>query len=232
MFEHTRSSDGAGARYLGIAVLLGLVVATFFLSGADNPLGEFFISRELLWTGRSFGKTTFAMVFFTLLSAVVGPLVLVTGVRDLLARRDGKPMPPAFRETAIAHESRAATHLLRGALVWLLLAASMTLVPARLAPLGVVAVVLLVALPALPLVLVFLLLEVVGRPRYVEGRLECLDLVEDEQGHREARLTVAGQEFVATPEAVATVRAGGVVGLLAASSQRVVLHIEPRDSGP
>jgi hypothetical protein len=214
-----------------VALLVVTALATFFLSDDDSLLGHFCRSRQLLWTSRVHEKGTLALVFFSLLSAVLVPLLALLGLRELFARRDAKPLPPEWRETAFAHQSRAETQLLRVTLVWLVLAAPMRFWPETLTPFGLLAALLLYALPVLPLFIVFLGLEVIGRPTYVEGPIEFLEVVEDEHGHRQARLTLEGREFLSTPEVVAGLSPGVVVRLLAGSSQRTVLRLDRRASG-
>lgn len=193
------------------------MVASFFLASEDHYPGLFYIQREALWDNGQYGvKLTFLLTWFTLLDAVVIPMVLVAGVVSLIQRINAVlPAPPPGWDVQLArHRVKMGLAGLVLLPIWVMLTGFIVFSPESFLPLGGFASILLLSVPTLPMVGPALLFEAVIPPSYVEGAVENIHYTR--QNNRvTVHLYVAGRSYATHPGVGQALSEGTRVGLVA-----------------
>jgi hypothetical protein len=196
---------GQGSRWtlgnVASTVLLGVtLIASFFLTGEGTYPGEFFVERQALWSGGTYGvKLTFLLTWATLFALAALPLVIVLG-SVALARRllsSPAPVPAGWDVQQVGRRVLMAASSVVLLVTWLGVTGVVVLSPESLSPLGGFAAISLLVLPALPLVPV-LLFEAVIPPSYVEGAIEGMQLT-SYKDQTTLHLHVAGRRYSMKP---------------------------------
>jgi hypothetical protein len=210
------------------------LIASFFLAGEEHYPGRFFIERQAFWNdGTYYVKFTFLAVLITLLDVVAVPVICFTGLQALLRRPpDLAPQPPPTWDVAQrGRRLKFGAFVLLGTPAWLAFTGAAVLAPQLLTPIGFIAGTLLIAIPIMPMALPTCAFEALASPRYVEGKLESVRIVEN-KNNRTAHLLIAGTEYQTHPDAVSGLPSGANVGLLVSGYLGKVLRLERRGSSP
>jgi hypothetical protein len=204
------------------------LVASFFLTGEDAYPGLFYVQRQALWSGGTYEvKITYLLTFFTLISSVALPLVLLFGGVGLARRLMVKALaPPAGWDTLqLGRRLLMAAAALVLLAIWAAVTGVVALAPELLSPLGSLASILLLLVPALPLVPA-LFFEAMIPPSYVEGPIEGMQLTTYKE-RTTLHLYVAGHRFTMKPSLTEGLGLGqGTrVGLIVTGFFKNVRHI-------
>jgi len=157
-----------------VALVVMTMVASFFLAVEDSYPGRYFIERQALWNGGTYGiKFTFLLTWFTLLAAVGLPSVMLLGTAALLRRLTARTAaaPPGWDVQQLTSRLLTAVAALALFFVWVAVTGLVSFAPDVLAPLGGFASILLLVVPLLPVV-PGLLFEALIPTSYVEGPVE------------------------------------------------------------
>ena len=204
-------------------------IAALFVSGEDHYLGRFYIERQAYWNGGTYNANfTSLTVLLTLVAVVIIPMIIIMGLSKLLRNRaDDAPSPLDWDTTQLKRRLKSAAFGMIASVVWVAYTGAAVAAPQLLKPAGSLATALLLFMPIVPVLIAVSLFEALVAPRYVEGQLESIQMVNNKNG-RAAHLVVAGLSFKTKPASVTGLSQGAKVSLITSGFFNTVLRIEKR----